>query len=205
MTQLMNSGLSDWLINSARRNPEGALLLAAGAVLLLRKSGALATVGQSEVGQKATEAVRETADAAKGYVSDLAAKASDSTKSFGADMKDYAASTKDGLAKHAKSVAATADTSVKSVVEKIVKEQPALIALAGVAAGVGLASVFPTSNVEKDAMRYASAEAKDALGRAGHKLKEAAQDITTDAVKRMAGEVISAAGGASKSNNTGGL
>lgn len=80
MTQSMNPGLSGWLINSAKRNPEGALLLAAGAVLLLRQSGTLAAVGQSEVAQKATETVRESADAAKEYASELAEKASDFSK-----------------------------------------------------------------------------------------------------------------------------
>jgi hypothetical protein len=54
-------------------------------------------------------------------------------------------------------------------------------------------------------MRHAGAEAKEALSRAGDKLKEAAQDITTDGLKRMAGEVISAASGAAKSTNPSGL
>jgi hypothetical protein len=32
------AGMSDWLLGSVRKNPEGLLLLAAGAVLLMRKS-----------------------------------------------------------------------------------------------------------------------------------------------------------------------
>ena len=216
MTQSMNTGLSDWLINSARRNPEGALLLAAGAVLLLRQSGALAAVGQSEVAQKATETVRDTADAAKGYANDLAEKASDSAKSLGSDVKNYAVSTKEGITKQAQSVAETATSSIKSAIENVVREQPLLIALAGIAAGAGVAAVFPVSSIEKeafepvtkhveDAVQYASAEAKDALGRAGDKLKEVAQEkgLNADGLKRMAGEVVSAASGAPKTNTTG--
>ena len=93
-------------------------------------------------------------------------------------------------------------------IENVVREQPLLIALAGIAAGAGVAAVFPVSSMEKeafepvnkhveDAVQYASAEAKDALGRAGDKLKEVVQDkgLTTDGLKRMAGEVISAVGG----------
>ena len=216
MTQSTNPGLSGWLIDSARRNPEGALLLAAGAVLLLRQSGALSAVGQSEVAQLATETVRETADTAKGYASDFAEKASDSAKSFGSDVKNYAQSTKAGITKQARSAAETANSSIKSAIESVVREQPLLIALAGIAAGAGVAAVFPVSSMEKeafepvtkhveDAVEYASAEAKDALGRAGDKLKEVVQDkgLTADGLKRMAGEVISAAGGAPKTNITG--
>ena len=200
MTQSMNTGLSDWLINSAKRNPEGALLLAAGAFLLLRKSGALAAVEQSEVAQKATETVREAANVATGYASEVAGKASDSAKRFGSDMKNYATNAQDGVSKQAKGAAQTASTSIKATIENVAKEQPLLIALAGIAAGAGMAAVFPTSTIEKDAMRYAGAEAKDALGRAGDKLKEVAQDkgFTTDGLKQMAGEVLSAASGATK-------
>ena len=38
MTQQSGARISDWLLGSARKNPEGLLLLAAGAVLLMRKS-----------------------------------------------------------------------------------------------------------------------------------------------------------------------
>ena len=48
MTQSATS-VSDWLLNSARKNPEGALLLAAGAVLLLRRSGAVAAIADSDL------------------------------------------------------------------------------------------------------------------------------------------------------------
>ena len=33
------TGTSDWLLHAAKQNPEGLLLLAAGAVLLMRKNG----------------------------------------------------------------------------------------------------------------------------------------------------------------------
>ena len=207
MTQSISTGLTDWLINSAKRNPEGALLLAAGAVLLLRQTGAAAAVGRIEVAQKAADTVRDTADAAVSYGSDIAAKAADTATNFGSDLKKYAESGTDEISKHAQRAASTATSSLKSAVDNIVRDQPLLIALAGIAAGAGVAAVFPTSNLEKkaldpvskqvgDAVQYARNEAKEALGRASDKLQEVAQDkgLTSDGLKKMAGEVVSAVG-----------
>ena len=207
MTQYTSAGLTDWLISSAKRNPEGALLLAAGAVLLLRHTGAAAAVVQSEVAQRAAGTVQDTADAAVNYGSDLAAKTVDKATTLGSDLKKYAESGTEEITMQAQRVASKATSSLKLAVDNIVRDQPLLIALAGIAAGAGVAAVFPTSNLEKkaldpvskqvgDAVQYARNEAKEALGRASDKLQEVAQDkgLTSDGLKKMAGEVVSAVG-----------
>lgn len=217
MNESINSGLSNWLVNSAKRNPEGALLLAAGAVLLLRQTGAAAAVGNLEVAQNAAGAIRQTASNAKQYAGELVEKASDSAKDFGSDIQNKAQNTKDAFTKQAYSAAETAQSSIKSAVEKVVKEQPLLIALAGVAAGAGLAAVFPVSTMERealepvgkhvnDAVQYARDEAKEALGRAGDKLTEVAHEkgLTSEGIKRMATDVVSAAGNAAASSSKAG-
>ena len=48
MSRQSSTGTSDWLLGAVKQNPEGLLLLAAGACLLLRKTGGKALfAGQS--------------------------------------------------------------------------------------------------------------------------------------------------------------
>ena len=97
-------------------------------------------------------------------------------------------------------------TAVRSAVEKVVKEQPLLVAMAGIVAGAGLAAILPASEFEKDALNpvagkvsdavnYVGDEAKHAFDRASEKFKEVAEErgLTSDGLKKMADDVVGAA------------
>lgn len=206
MTDAKGNNLSDWLINSARKNPEGALLLAAGAVLLLRRTGVAASVGDSELARKSSDTVREAASAAKDYVGSVTAKASDAARDYTTEAQNYARETADSVSNRTAEVAKSARTSLQGTIDNLVREQPLFVALAGLAAGAGVAAAFPTSEVEKrafepvsrqlgDAVKYAGAEAKDAVTRATDKVKNIAEErgLTGEGLKKMAADVVTAA------------
>ena len=198
MTQSAKS-MSDWLLESAKKNPEGALLLAAGAVLLLRRSGAVSAISETSLAQTASESVRSAASSAKDLASDAVGTASQAGK-------DYVSETVSAVTERTNRAAQNTLSSVQSAVEKIVRDQPLLVAMAGIAAGAGLAAVFPDSDFEKNMLKPVSASvndaansvgeaAKDAFDRANEKFKEVAEErgLTTEGLKKMAGEVVSAA------------
>ena len=87
---LTNNG--EWMLNAIKRNPEGLLLLAAGAVLMLRTGARASGAAQSvsaDYGQKAevySGAVRKTFDAA----SDAARQTVDTATSYASAASDYA-------------------------------------------------------------------------------------------------------------------
>ena len=49
MSRQSSTGTSDWLLGAVKQNPEGLLLLAAGACLLLRKTGGKALFADPSV------------------------------------------------------------------------------------------------------------------------------------------------------------
>ena len=216
MTQSTSSGLSDWVINTAKNNPEGALLLAAGAVLLLRRTGVAAVVGQSELAKKSSDTVRETTAVAKDYASSIAAKATDAARDYANEAQSYALDATNAISSRAADATETARNSLLSTIDRIVKEQPLCVAIAGVAVGAGVAAAFPASELEKsalkpvsgslnDAVKYVGEEAKEAMSRATDKLKEVAEDrgLTGEGLKKMATDVVSAAAPQSQTRSQG--
>jgi hypothetical protein len=85
---------------------------------------------------------------------------------------------------------------------RVLREQPLAVVMAGLAAGAAVAAVFPTTEIEDrtlgpagESLRQAAGKAaervKDAAGKAGERLKSAAEErgLTTEGLKEVAGEV----------------
>jgi hypothetical protein len=85
---------------------------------------------------------------------------------------------------------------------RVLREQPLAVVMAGLAAGAAVAAVFPTTEMEErtlgpagESVRQAAGKAaervKDAAGKAGERLKSAAEErgLTTESLKELAGEV----------------
>jgi hypothetical protein len=180
----------DRIAESARRNPEGLLLLAAGVALLLRKSStSRSRPGQSrsyagfdlegEGLSQATRGVGDYAAKVKDRVADAASGVAETASDYASSAQDYVERTGHRLADRSGDYARRAQTTVQENIDRIVQDQPLAIAFAGLAAGAAVAAVFPATRMERDT-----------LGQYGEQLSEAA---TT--ARRKAGEAATAAGG----------
>src|SRR5262245_32857219 len=164
---------SDWLINAFKQNPEGMLLLAAGAVLLMRKAiptAATATAGSDADGngglaraaatakQSASEFVEETMQTAGAYASSAA---------------DYAGQAKRAVGEQSERVIKKAQTTLQSSIGRVVQEQPLSVAIAGLAAGAAVAALLPSTDVERKTLGPIGDQVSDVAGRVGDQLKEA--------------------------------
>lgn len=202
MSQSASFPSSERLIGAIKNNPEGALLLAAGAILLMRKTAAATTV--SKLSEAPARDVAEAAEGARSYAADMADQTMRTASEMGTSAKDYAARTARTLGQQAERTARSTQSSVQEGIGRIVQEQPLAIALAGLAVGAALASVFPATNLEKETLGPYGDQAAAAAARVGGQLKEATlaagqtlktaadeRGLNTEGLKKVAEQVAS--------------
>jgi hypothetical protein len=162
---------SDWLVNTAKSNPEGLLLLAAGCALLLRSGGssdrserpagrrqsaqpggtrqrtrANESSEHDETGYGIAEAVSQTADSAREYASDLGKKVSETAGGYASTVSDYADTARRSVADQSEHMIEHAQDTFR----RVLQEQPLAIAALGLAAGAAVALALPMTAVERE-------------------------------------------------------
>ena len=207
----------EWIINTIKRNPEGLLLLAAGAVLMMRTGASqssraasldasdnptrAAEESASKVGETVTDALSRTVDAVSSYAStasDTAHQTMDAAKSYASSAAEYADQARRAAGQQSERVVRGARNRARAVLQN----QPLAIVAAGLAAGAALAAAFPPTELERetlgpvgDQMSKAAERVGDQLRqatvKAGEKLKSAAEErgLHTEGLKEVAGEV----------------
>jgi hypothetical protein len=219
-----NGQLGSMLYTAARNNPEGLLLLAAGAALLVRKALPQSPRGNERRGPGATQEddgerwvdtapISEAMDGARQYAADLGAQVSDATATYASAATRYASDMGHTVAARSEQIYEDTASSLGETTERIVRDQPVLVALAGLAAGAVLATAFPRTEFEEStlgpygerAREFASGKAqefKDAGIEAGQRLRQSAEergltpDGVADAARDMARDAADAFTGA---------
>jgi hypothetical protein len=202
----------EWILNTIKRNPEGVLLLAAGAVLMLRtgtthspRSAFQDNSDGPAVGAQVADALSDTARRATDAASSYASAATDTVRQTMDTAKSYASSAGDYAEQAKRKVSEQSDRLIqqtKSMTRGVLQNQPLAILAAGLAAGAALAAAFPTTELEKEtlgpvgeqasnAAAHVGEQLKQATIKAGEKLKSAAEErgLHTEGFKEVAGEV----------------
>jgi hypothetical protein len=205
--------VGDWIMNTVRRNPEGLLVLAAGCALLMRggksKTGSLATNSErnySAVSGRSSgtrrSGVAESISDAAGYMSDVKDRVADTATSYAASVSEYAGQAGQSISDQTGRLKQQAQSTLESGLKRMLREQPLTVAVLGVAAGAAVAAVFPTTDVEGQALGGARDALSDmankvgenvmgAAGAAGERLKSAASErgLTQEGLKEVARDV----------------
>ena len=210
------------LLGAARRNPEALLLLAAGCCLLMRGGGSVfrgtSRTRYDDTGHEhrtdfrhsspgaGSSSVREglsrAADSAAEYASDIKDRVSDAASSYTEAAADFAQDASRNVSEQTSRLTRQAQSTLESGMNRVLREQPLAVVMAGLAAGAAVAAVFPTTEIEErtwgpagESVRQAAGKAaervKDAAGKASERLKSAAEErgLTTEGLKEVAGEV----------------
>ena len=171
---------SDWLLGAMKKNPEGLLLLAAGAVLLMRKTGGLGSSnamsqrsGISRNVTKAAAGAKEYAAGAKDYAADVAERAKQTVGSVASSASEYADQARRTVSRQSERVMDQAQSTFQSTMNRVLQDQPLAVALAGMAAGAAVAAAFPTTDFEKETLGPLGEQVSDAANRMGEQFKEA--------------------------------
>jgi hypothetical protein len=190
------SSATDWVMNTARRNPEGLLLLAAGCALLMRSGAgplpkrfsqnsygghANSYSGNADGGHRGAashsslrEGISRTAEGAADYVSDVKDKVADTASSYMSSVTDYADETRRNISDQSARLTRQAQSTLQSGMDRMLRDQPLAVAILGVAAGAAVASMFPTTDVEQQAFGGTRDALVDAASKAGENLVGAA-------------------------------
>jgi hypothetical protein len=179
------AGMSEWLLGSVRQNPEGLLLLAAGAVLLMRKmpSSRPYQTRTPHLQQSSgfTDPSTEMHESGSGFAQQVKETAS----SFASSASEYAGQAGRTVGAQSQRIASSAQSTLQSSVNRILQEQPLLVAVAGVAAGAAIAAAFPATAIERQTLGPIGDQLSDAASRVGGQLQEA----TAKAGEKLKGAV----------------
>ena len=196
----------EWILNAIKRNPEGLLLLAAGAALLLRtgsrpsgtaRSMAAAYGGDHDASGTGAgqSAVRQTIDAA----SDAARQTVETAANYASAASDYADRARRSVSDQSDRIA----RQTQSMARNVLQNQPLAVVAVGIAAGAGVAAMFPPTDWERDNLGPIGDEVSKAAGKIGDQLKEATsragdtlktaadkRGLSTEGLKDVADEVV---------------
>ena len=195
----------EWILSAIKRNPEGLLLLAAGAALLLRTgsrpSGAARSMAAAYGRDHASgagavqSAVRQTIDVA----SDAARQTAETAANYASAASDYADRARRSVSDQSDRIA----RQTQSMARNVLQNQPLAILAVGIAAGAGVAAMFPRTDWERDNLGPIGDEVSKAAGKIGDQLKEATsragdtlktaadkRGLSTEGLKDVAEEVV---------------
>jgi uncharacterized protein YjbJ (UPF0337 family) len=189
------SSSGDWLFRSIKQNPEGLLLVAAGAALLMRSTGSSRPKARSARSEDFTSRMSEAAERATDSMSDTMSKATDRTRDtmsnmasqakgkaseFASSASDFASAASDKASKTARmagdkaaTMARQTTSTAQDYASRMLEEQPLVVAVAGLAAGAALAAAFPSTQMEKETFGPIGEQVGEAAQRVGEQLKDA--------------------------------
>jgi hypothetical protein len=157
-----------------------------------RYSGSHTGYGDSDQDWKTREGMSRAGDAAREYASDVGRSLSDTADSVGKTLSETTdrvgktlSETTDRYVSAAGEYAQEARQTIvdqsgriaqqaQSTIERIVREQPLAVAIAGLAAGAAVAAAFPATRFERDTLGPAGERLSEAATSAGERLSEAA-------------------------------
>jgi hypothetical protein len=178
------SQAGDWLIGTARRNPEALLLLAAGCALLMRTRGS----SRSAIEQQAY-----VSHSAEDHASNLGNKVSKMAGEYAESVSGFVQEASRNVAQQSDRFRRKAQTTVEGGMKRVLREQPLAVALAGLAAGAAVAAAFPRTELENRTLGPAHDALTKAAAKAGENLMGAAADRlqtgAAEAVKNLVGDV----------------
>jgi hypothetical protein len=161
--QLSKAG--EWISTAVANNPEGLLLLAAGGVLLMRRSGAAR--GSMGLPKRAQEQISKATES-------LFDQAGDVTDSIASSTSDYARSAGRAASDGSARIMRQAQETLGSGLHRALRDQPLLVALGGLAAGAAIAAILPRSDLEQQALGPIGEQIGEEVSRVGDQVKQTA-------------------------------
>jgi hypothetical protein len=116
------------------------------------------------------EGMSQAADNAREYASNVGKTVSDTARSYASAAGEYADHARQTIMHQSGRIA----EQTQSTIERIVREQPLAVAIAGAAAGAALAAAFPATRMERETLGPAGKRLSEAATNAGERLSKAA-------------------------------
>jgi hypothetical protein len=153
-------------------------------------------------GEYASQAKDRMTDTASDYASQMKERFTDTAREYADSVRDFAGDARRAVTQRSVRLSRQTQATLQSSMQRVLREQPLAVAVAGLAAGAAVAALFPSTDIEdralggaheklKDAAQKAGERVKEAAGKAGERLKSAAEErgLTSEGLKEVAGEV----------------
>jgi hypothetical protein len=191
---------AEWLISTAKRNPEALLVLAAGCTLLMRGGrGSYSAAGQTASGVPGSNPpwnVSRTTVKTSEVAGDLKRRIADA----GSSVAEQAGEIAKTVSTQTSQIADQAQSMLSSGFGQLLREQPLALVVAGLAAGAAVAALLPSTDLEERALGGARDAISGMTGKLGENLTAAATDAgqrltqgvterATEGLKELAQEV----------------
>lgn len=213
--QNTTTGAADRLFGVMKQNPEALLLLAAGCAMLMRSTSAKTAasapgdVYSSDVYSgggysdgaasraagaanqaagavsQAAGAVSQAADGMRQYTADAAAQARESVAFYASAASTYAQRTGNAIGQQSQQAFEQTQSALQGTLDRVLRDQPLMVAFAGLAAGAAVAASFAPTDIERKALGPVGERVSEAAADVGERLKDAAAEAS-DALKQSA-------------------
>jgi hypothetical protein len=153
-------------------------------------------------GEYTSQAKDRITDTASDYASQMKERISDTASDYADSVSDFAGEARRAVTERSATLSRQTQAILQLSMQRVLREQPLAVAVAGLAAGAAVAALFPSTEIEdralggaheqlKDAAEKAGERVMEAAGKAGERLKSAAEErgLTSEGLKEMAGEV----------------
>jgi hypothetical protein len=159
----------------------------------------------SDIGRASSnvrEGLSRAADSATDYASQTKDRIANTASSYAESVSEFAEDTRRNVSERSARLKRQTQSMLQSGMERVLRDQPLAVAMAGLAAGAAVAAVFPSTGIEdrtfggaREALTEAAGKAGErvveAAGKAGERLKSAAEErgLTSEGLKELAGAV----------------
>lgn len=200
------SNAGSWLMDTARRNPEALLVVAAGCALLMRGGSSWFRAAESRFeewdddedeeetnGHRSPRGTSGVEDEADGLLSGVTEQASEFVSRMAESVSDTAAAATDYAYESGREFSENVSRwsgQARSAAGTVLEEQPIAVAVLGLAAGAALAAVLPRTEVEDRALRPARDTLVGVAGTAAEAAKAKAKDFAADRLQEAARSAV---------------
>jgi hypothetical protein len=121
------------------------------------------------------EGISRAADSAADYASDIKERVSDTASAYADSISEFAQDTTRAVSERSSRLGRQAQSTLQDGVERVLRDQPLAVAVAGLAAGAAVAALFPSTEVEGRTLGGAREALTGAAGKAGEMVMDAAE------------------------------
>src|SRR6266542_4219852 len=119
------------------------------------------------------EGLSRAADSATDYASQIKDRVSDTASSYAQSISESADDTRRNVSERSARLKRQAQSTLQSGMDRVLRDQPLAVAMAGLAAGAAVAAVFPSTGIEDRTFGGAREALTEAAGKAGERVVEA--------------------------------
>jgi hypothetical protein len=137
------------------------------------------------------DGLSRAADSATDYASEIKDRVSETAGAYADSISEFAQEAGRSVSERSTRLGRQAQSTLQGSMERVLRDQPLAVAVAGLAAGAAVAALFPSTEIEGRTLGGAREALTDAAGKAKERLQAAAEErgLSSQGLQGLASEV----------------